>query len=128
LETELIGEFKGKNTSYRVLPDGKLETSSQGTGKILGTEAFVLSTAVGSMANGVFMGETTSIITTKDGDALMMKGTAVGYPSGNGGTTRAATIQMTQAQKLIQLKKTVCLQEFETDMTDNWTGKIWQWK
>jgi hypothetical protein len=23
METELIGEFKGKNTVYRVLPDGK---------------------------------------------------------------------------------------------------------
>jgi hypothetical protein len=33
---ELIGEFKGKNTGYRVLPDGKIETSGHGTGKILG--------------------------------------------------------------------------------------------
>ena len=33
---ELIGEFKGRNTAYRVLPDGKMEASAQGTGKILG--------------------------------------------------------------------------------------------
>jgi hypothetical protein len=33
---DLIGEFKGKNTVYRVLSNGKIETSGQGTGKILG--------------------------------------------------------------------------------------------
>jgi hypothetical protein len=32
---ELIGEFKGKNTSSRVRPDGKIETSGESTGKIL---------------------------------------------------------------------------------------------
>jgi hypothetical protein len=35
---ELIGEFKGKNTGYRVLPDGKIESTAQGTGKILGID------------------------------------------------------------------------------------------
>jgi hypothetical protein len=30
---ELIGEFKGKNTEWRVLPDGKIETTAQGTGR-----------------------------------------------------------------------------------------------
>ena len=125
---ELIGEFKGKNTGWRVLPDGKIETTAQGTGKILGVDAFLLSTSVGSMANGVFMGEATSVITTMDGDSVMMKGIAVGWPSGNGGTTRAASIQTTQSQKLSRLNKVVGMQEYETDMNDNWTGKMWEWK
>jgi hypothetical protein len=125
---ELIGEFKGKNTGWRVLPDGKIETTAQGTGKILGTDAFVLSTSVGTMANGIFMGEVNSVITTMDGDAVMMKGIAVGWSSGNGGTTRAASIHTTQSQKLSRLIKVVGLHEYETDMNDNWTGKIWEWK
>ena len=125
---ELIGEFKGKNTGWRVLPDGKIETTAQGTGKILGVDAFLLSTSVGTMANGIFMGEVTSVITTMDGDAVMMKGNAVGWPSGNGGTTRAASIHTTQSQKLARLNKVVGLHEYETDMNDNWTGKIWEWK
>ena len=33
MEGELIGEFKGKNTVYRVLPDGIMEVSNQGMGK-----------------------------------------------------------------------------------------------
>jgi hypothetical protein len=125
---ELIGEFNGKNTAYRVLPDGKIETMAQGVGKLLGVDAFVMSTSVGTMANGVFMGEVNAVVTTMDGESVLMKGTAIGYPSGNGGISRGASIQMTQSQKLGKLNKMVCLQEYVTDMTDNWTGKIWEWK
>ena len=125
---ELIGEFKGKNTAFRVLPDGKIETTAQGTGKILGIDSFVLFTSVGTMANGVFVGEVTSPITAMDGDSVMMKGNAVGWPSGKGGATRAASYQTTQAQKLSRLNKVIGLHEYETDMDNNWTGKIWEWK
>ncbi len=128
LEKELIGEFKGKNTAYRVLPDGKIETMGQGMGKFMGAGAFVMSTAVGKMANGVFVGEVNSVITTNEGDAVITKGNAVGYPSGNGGITRGASVQMTQSPKMARLNKVICLSEFETDMTDTWTGKIWEWK
>ena len=125
---ELIGEFKGKNTGWRVLPDGKIETTAQGTGKILGVDAFLLSTSVGTMANGIFMGESNSVITTMDGGTVMMKGNAVGWPSGNGGTTRAASVHTTQSQKLMRLNKVIGMHEYETDMQDNFSGKIWEWK
>ena len=125
---ELIGEFKGKNTVYRVLSDGKIETSGQGTGKILGIDAFLITTSIGNMSNGVFMGEVNTIITTMTGETVMLKGNAVGWPSGNGGSTRAASIQMTSSEKLMRLNKVLCVHEYETDMTDNWTGKMWEWK
>jgi hypothetical protein len=35
---ELVGEGRGKITTMRVLPDGKMEVSQQGTGKLLGSE------------------------------------------------------------------------------------------
>jgi hypothetical protein len=89
---ELIGEFKGKNTAYRVLPDGKMETMAQGVGKLLGVDAFVVSTAVGTMANGVFMGEVNAIVTTMDGESVFMKGNAIGLPSENGGVSRGASV------------------------------------
>ncbi len=128
MQNELIGEFKGKNTAYRVLPDGKLETMGQGIGKFMGVDAFVMSTAVGTMSNGVFMGEVNTLITTKDGDSVITKGNAIGYPSKNGGLTRGASVQMTQSPKLTRLNKVICFSEFETDMTDSWIGKIWEWK
>jgi hypothetical protein len=125
---ELIGEFKGKNTVYRVLSDGKIETSSQGTGKLLGMDALVISTSTGTMQSGGFVGEVNSVITTMTGESVVCKGNAVGFPSGNGGATRAASYQTTSAEKLMRLNKVIAVHEYETDMSDNWTGKIWEWK
>ena len=126
---ELIGEFKGKNTGYRVLPDGKIESTAQGTGKILGVDSFILSTSVGTMGeNGIFMGETTSSFMTMQGDSIMAKGVTVAFPSGNGGSTKAASVHMTQSPKFARLNKILGIHEYETDMQDNWTGKIWEWK
>ena len=125
---ELIGEFTGKNTVYRVLSDGKVETSNQGMGKILGLDAFIMSTAVSTIANGVFMGEVNSLITTMDGSGIMLKGNAVSWQGNKGGVTRAASIQTTQSEKLMRLVKTVLVHEYETDELGNWIGKIWEWK
>jgi len=125
---ELIGEFAGKNVVYRVLPDGKVETSNQGMGKILGMDAFIMSTAIATIANGTFKGEVNSLITTMDGSAVMMKGNAVSWQSEKGGVTRAASIQTTQSEKLIRLNKVIGIHEYETDEMGNWKGKIWEWK
>ena len=57
-----------------------------------------------------------------------MKAYAVGYPSGNGGISRGASVQTTSAEKLMRLNKAILLHEYQTDMTGNWTGKIWEWK
>jgi hypothetical protein len=128
MESELIGEFKGKNTVYRVLPNGIMEVSGQGTGKILGIDAFMATTSIGKMENGIFDGEVYSSITTIEGQTVTMKAYAVGYPSGNGGLSRGASVQTTSAEKLLRLTKALLLHEYLTDMTDNWTGKIWEWK
>jgi len=98
-------------------------------GKFFGMDAFLMSTAVGSMANGVFVGEVNGIIALTSGESITMKGTAVGYPSADGGgITRGTSVQMTQSEKLKYLNKMVYFSEFKTDMTDSWTGKMWLWK
>ncbi|MCW4001284.1 MAG: hypothetical protein NWE93_13705 [Candidatus Bathyarchaeota archaeon] len=125
---ELIGEFKGRNTVYRVLDNGKVETSGQGMGKILGIDAYVVSTSVGTMQNGLFVGRVNSVITIASGESVILQGNAVGYPSGEGGATRAASIQATTSEKLMRLNRIVALHEYQTDMADNWVGKIWEWK
>jgi hypothetical protein len=58
----------------------------------------------------------------------MSKGIAVGFPSGNGGSTRASSIHTTQSQKLARLNTVVGMHEYETDKQDNFSGKIWEWK
>jgi hypothetical protein len=128
LLSDLIGEFKGKNTAYRVLSDGKIETSGQGTGKILGLDAFIMFTTVGTMSNGFFNGKGNGVITTMAGDTITLKMNSIGWPSGNGGISRGASTQVTQSLTLLRLNKAILLHEYQTDMTDNWTGKIWEWK
>lgn len=87
-----------------------------------------MSTAVGTVANGVFMGEENSVITTMEGETVFMRGNVIGFPSEKGGSSRAATYQVTESDKLMRLNKVIGLHEYETDMNDNWTGKIWEWK
>ena len=126
---ELIGEFKGKNTGWRVLPNGKIETTAQGTGKLLGMDVWIVNTTVGSISNGLFIGEVNSFITTMTGDTALAKGNAVAWSDGkDGGTTRAAAIYTTTAPRLARLNKVICMQEYDTDIENNFTGKIWEWK
>lgn len=126
---ELIGEIKGKNTGWRVLPDGKIETTAQGMGKLLGMDVWMISTSVGTMMNGMFMGDVNSVMTTMSGESVMMKGNAVAWSTGDGGgTTRVATIHTTTSQKLARLNKVIGLYEIDTDMENNFSGKIWEWK
>jgi hypothetical protein len=130
MSLDLIGEFTGKNTVTRVLPDGKIEVSNQGMGQILGIDAFLMSTAVGTMANGIFTGEVNTLLTTMDGATMNIKSNAVSWQDtqGKGGITRAGSIQMTQSQKLIQLNTVILLHEYVTNELGDWTGKIWVWK
>ncbi len=128
LTLELIAEFKGKNTVYRVLPDGQIETSGQGKGKIMGIDAMIIFTTVGVMADGLFMGEGTGIITTMAGETVNVQMNSIGWPSGNGGISRGASTQVTSSGILMRLNKAICLHEYKTDMADNWVGKIWEWK
>jgi len=75
---ELTGEFKGKNTAFRVLSDGKMEVSGQGTGKILGMYATIMFTEVSTiLPNGIFMGKGNGQIWTKDGDIVMTKSSSI---------------------------------------------------
>lgn len=128
LTLELIGEFKGKNTVYRVLPDGQIETSGQGLGKIMGIDAMIIFTTTGFMADGLFMGEGTGVITTMAGETVTIQMNTVGWPAENGGVSRGAATQTTASALLMRLNKSVCLHEYRTDMADNWVGKIWEWK
>jgi len=80
------------------------------------------------MQNGVFSGKVYASITTMDGQTVFCKANAIGYPSGNGGISRAASTQISQSEKFMRLNKAILIHEYETDLADNWTGRIWIWK
>jgi hypothetical protein len=128
---EMMGEFNGKTIGIKVLPGGKIENTGQGMGKILGIEATTVFTGVATpMPNGVLMVEGDGLVTTTDGDTIMIKITGIGWSTGKGwkSTYRGASYQMTQAQKLARLNKVVGAYELESNENDDFKLKMWEWK
>ncbi len=128
---QLIGEFHGKSTTTRVLSDGKIESTDQGTGKILGVDASSVWTGVLTpMPNGVVMGEGNGLITTMDGDTVLLKISGIGWSTGKGwkGTYRGVLYQITESQKLMSLNKVVSVYEYDADENGDFKIKFWEWK
>src|SRR5687768_16406453 len=89
---EVVGEGHGKITTLRVLPDGKMEVSQLGNGKLLGSEISDAATYWTVMRpNGTAYGEGDQIIMSGDGSAVW-KGSGVGKPIGQGGGWKYAVV------------------------------------
>lgn len=127
---DMIGEFNGQVTGVRILPEGKVETSERASGTILGRDATWLATSISTpMPNGGVMAEGDAVVTTKEGDVVMIKKSGIGWSDGNGRKTRRGVFfHMTQSQKLARLNKVVGIWEFESEKNGNWHVKIWEWK
>ncbi len=128
---DLIGEFRGKIVGFRVLSDGKIEGTEQGTGKILGMDAYAMNTGTSTpMPNGVLMTERNGLLTTVDGDSVQLKINGIGWLSGKGmkATYRGVSYQMTQSQKLERLNRVVGVWEYELDENGDWILQLWEWK
>jgi len=128
---EVIAYFKGKITGVRVLSGGKIETSEQGLGSILGTEATWLATSVSTpMSNGILMGEGDALVTTKDGEVVMIRKIGIGWSTGRGrkANRRGVFFHMTQSQKLASLNRVIGMWEFESEENGDWHVKVWEWK
>lgn len=128
---EMIGEAQGKITVTRVLPENKVESSFQASGKILGVEC----TNVGTFESvfrptGVVYGEGQGIITTKDGEMISWTGGGVGRPTGRGSAVsyRYSINFQTPSQKLARLNSILGVGEFELDENGNTQDKTWEWK
>ncbi len=126
-----IGEFKGKITGVRVLPEGRIETSEQASGNILGTEATWLATAISTpMHNGIVMGEGDALVTTVDGEVVRIKKIGIGWSTGKDrkASRRGVFFHTTTSQKLAHVNKMVGVWEFESEENGDWHVKIWEWK
>ena len=113
---------------YRVLSNGKSETTNQRTGKLIGANAIFMPTAIGSIENGNFLGESNSLISVLMDETVMLKGNGVSRQYEKDILTRAETYQITKAEKFARLNKMLLLHEYITDMEGNWKVKIWEWK
>jgi hypothetical protein len=128
---EELGEGRGKITTIRVLPDGKMEVSQQGNGKLLGSEISDAATYWTVMRpNGTAYGEGQQAIMSGDGGSAVWKGSGVGKPIGQGGWKYAVAgaFQTVTSQKWGRLLDVCTVQEYDVDQNQNYHWKIWKWK
>lgn len=128
---ELIEEFSGKVTGIKVLSEGKLEVSEQASGTVLGVEATWIATSTSTpLPNGVVMSEGEAIITTIEGEIVLVKKSGIGWSTGKGrkASRRGVFFHNTQAQRLSRLNKVVGVWEFESEENGDWHVKVWEWK
>jgi hypothetical protein len=128
---ELIGEFKGKVTGTRILSDGKIETSEQASGSIIGNKATWLATSISTRSpNGTVTSEGEALVTTDDGEVIMIRKIGIGWSTGKGrkASRRGVFFHTTNSAKLARLNKIVGVWEFESEENGDWQVKVWEWK
>ena len=135
MQGEPIGEIAGKITGQRVLPPEagimKVETSFQGSGKLLGVELMEIGSYWSTMRpGGILYGEGQGILMSKDGDSATWVGAGVGKPTGRGmgASYRGSVYFQTTSQKLARLNSTCVVFEYEVDENGGTKSKMWEWK
>src|SRR5438445_11522545 len=81
---DLAFEETGKFAGIRALPDGKVEATYQGTGKLFGADYSSIYTGVATPHGGTLIAEFNGICTTKDGDTVGVWAHGRGRPTGSG--------------------------------------------
>jgi len=128
---EMIGELKGKVTGQRVVSsEGRIETSVQEMGKLLGVEVNQTVTFwVEARKNGLPYGEGLGNMMTKDGETATWSAQALFKPLGQGAISGIGSIFVqTSSAKLERLNSIVVLFEVDVDGNGNTHAKFWEWK
>jgi hypothetical protein len=131
---ELIGEFKGKITGYRVtevLMNGpKVEVSFRQAGKLLGVEGVDMATYWSVMtAPDVMYGEGQGLIRSKGGEMACYRATGTArMAKGPMPVWRGVLYIQSPTPKWGTLNGTAIVYEYEVDENDNTHVKLWEWK
>lgn len=128
----VIGELKGKVTGQRVTTDqGRIETSLQETGKMLGLEVsqkVTFWTEPRGSGGGLY-GEGAGIMMTKEGEAATWSAQALFRPMGDGAMRGYGSMfAKTSSPKLERLNGVVVLFEVDVDGNGNTRARFWEWK
>jgi hypothetical protein len=127
---EVLGEARGKVAGLRVLDDGKIEVSLQGSGKLVGSDMEDVVTFWSVMRpNGTAYGEGNAIHMSTEGMAVW-HGSGVGRPTGPGVWKYSYGGVFTNAtsEKWQRLLDVYTVGEYEADAAGNYHWKIWEWK
>jgi hypothetical protein len=127
-----ISEETGKVLVIRVLDSSplKAEVSIHTKGKLLGHDYQGRATYTSTMQAGGFLyGEGHGAYLTPGGDVATWIGQGTGKMKPGGGASYRGALHFRNATgKLEKLAGTVAVFEYETDASDNTTGKTWEWK
>ena len=127
---ELFYEESGKIVGTRLLPDGRIEQTLQGSGKLSGVDINSLYTFVGTRhSDGAIVIEGGGVSTTADGDSITIKTWGVRQTTAAGlkARSRGFDIWQTASQKLARLNNTTYVWETEFDEAGNYQLKVWEW-
>jgi hypothetical protein len=133
---EMLGELTGKIVGQRIVPHHhrgghlKIERTMETKGKILGQEVTFLATfwSMERPRGGMFS-RGRGILTTKNGEKVMLRGAGISVPSkGPGWSMRGTRYAQTTSAALKRLNEVALV--FETEITPDGTirDKWWEWK
>ncbi len=134
MQGDKLGEASGKVTTRRVLPaDGggpKMETSFEGTGKLLNVEVAETGTYWSVLRpDGSLYGEGQGIVMGKGGEAATWIGQGVGTIKQDGAVSyRGAVYYQTATTAWTRLNKVAAMFEYEVDGKGNTRSQLWEWK
>jgi len=132
---EKIGEFTGKTTGRRVVPNDehgpKMEISFEQVGTLLGTQCIDYGTYEAAPVGKHLEGTGLGIIMTPDGDMVNWRATGVGNFTGKGQGVnwRGSLTYSTQSTKFSKLNGLSVIFEYDIDETgNNSKGRVFEWK
>jgi len=132
---EKIGEYVGKNTGRRVIPNDehgpKMEISMEQMGKMYGVEVVDYGTYDAVMVGKHLEGKGQGITMTKDGESLTWTATGIGTFTGKGMGVhwRGSLTYRTESQKLARVNGMCFVFEYDLDEDGNTSkGRIFEWK
>jgi hypothetical protein len=132
---EKIGEFTGKTTGRRIIPNDehgpKMEISMEQAGSILGINVVDWGTYEAAPCGKHLEGKGIGISMTADGETVNWTATGIGNFTGKGQGVawRGMISYHTESQKLSRLNGLCVVFEYDIDETGNNTkGRVFEWK
>ena len=134
MQGEKIGEYSGKITSRRVLPNpgggAKMEASQDLTGKLAGVDARETSTYWSVVRpDGTLFGEGQGVAMSDEWDLATWIGQGVGTVGKGGAVSfRGAVYYHSSSPRWSRLNSVAAIFEYEVDAEGNSRSTLWEWK
>jgi hypothetical protein len=134
MQGDKIGEYSGRITSRRVLPNPgggpKIEASQRLSGKLLGVDTTETSTYFSvTRADGTLFGEGQGVAMSVEGDVATWVGQGVGTVGKGGAVSfRGSVFYHSSSPRWSRLNSVAAIFEYAVDAEGNSRSTLWEWK